>query len=89
MTILFDARRPVKSGRRFAAGLLASVPTELAPFPSFADAAWWAAESARLEDARLDGAAAEATALDTLTRGLIPADLAAAINASSLVGHPG
>lgn len=71
MTILFDARRPVKSARRFGAGLLASVPTEPAPFPSFDDAAWWAYESARAEDARLDRQAAEAEATARHEMGLM------------------
>src|SRR4051812_22915123 len=39
-------------------------------------------------DAEWDALAAEALAVDSLTRGLIPADLADAISRTSLVGHP-
>ena len=71
MTILFDARRPVKTSRRFGSGLLAWTPTSRAPYPTHDDAAWWAAESARLENARLDRLAEEAAAIDRHERGLV------------------
>lgn len=131
MTILFDARRPVKSARNFGLGLVEPSPApahvrmtgdelaavdarialvkamgddwrarfgdpEPAPAPrafepSPGDRAWWAAESDRLTAARVnrrvDRRAAESAALDSLTLGLIPRDLAAVIARTSLVGH--
>ena len=89
MTILFDATRPVKTtrpARRFGAGILATRPVYTSDHTA-ADEAWWAAESARLEDARFDWMAAETAALDSLTRGLIPADLAGAIASTRIGGH--
>jgi hypothetical protein len=81
MTILFDARRPVKPARPFAAGLAAPSRRPAAFEPDDSDRAWAAAEFAAAEAARLDRAcdlmAAEALATDALCRGLIPPDLAA------------
>ena len=71
MTILFDATRPVKTSRparRFGAGLLATLPTYRTGHTS-ADAVWWAAESARLEDARFDRTAGESAFMDRYEAG--------------------
>jgi hypothetical protein len=87
MTTLYDATRPVKSARRFGAGILATRPVYTVDHTA-EDAAWWAAESSRMKDARIDRQAAESAALDALTCGLIPPDLAGAIARTSLVGHP-
>ena len=73
MTTLYDATRPVKAAcpaRRFGAGILPTYPVYMSDHTA-ADEAWWAAESARMEEARLDQIAAESVALDALTRGLI------------------
>lgn len=73
MTTLFDATRPVKTtrpARRFGAGILPTYPVYMSDHTA-ADEAWWAAESARMEDARIDRQAAESAALDALTRGLV------------------
>jgi hypothetical protein len=51
MTILVDARRPSNPGWPVGAGALP--PDTLSFEPSPDDRAWWAAESARLEPARL------------------------------------
>ena len=64
MTILFDARRTVKPSRRFGAGILTD---RFGPTPE--DRAWWAAESARLEDARFDRRAAESAFMDRYEAG--------------------
>jgi hypothetical protein len=74
MTILYDATRPVKTTRRFGAGILATYPTYRVDY-SAADAAWLAADNARreAENRMFDRMAREAAALDALTRGLIPA----------------
>ena len=71
MTILFDARCPVKPARRFGAGILATRPTYRAPYTS-ADLAWLAADNARrdAENRHYDAMADEAAALDRLERGL-------------------
>jgi len=59
--------------------------------PSPEDRTAWAAESERLESERADRAAdaraAESAAVDALTAGLIPRDLADDIARTSLVGH--
>lgn len=65
MTILFDARRSVKSRRRFGAGLLAWSPSVRVPYTA-ADAAWWTTQSNQSD---LDARAAEAEATDRLERG--------------------
>ena len=60
-----------------------------------ADEMWWAAECARIEadraapltDRQFDSAAAESAALDALTRGLIPRDLAESIASTRIGGH--
>ncbi len=90
MTTLFDTTRPVKTTRRrrFAAGLLSpDRPSER----SAADRASRAAESARMEAERVarwyDRQAAESAALDALTRGLIPPDLARDLMAAGIIGH--
>jgi hypothetical protein len=54
MTILFDARRTVKSARRFGAGLLASAPVYRDEV-SQADRQWAAAEFAALAEAQAAG----------------------------------
>ena len=48
MTILFDARRPVKSARRFGAGILPTCPVYLADHTA-ADEAWLIEDNARRE----------------------------------------
>ena len=73
MTTLYDATRPVKTARparRFGAGILATYPVYTSDHTA-EDEAWWAAESARMEDARIARQAAESIALDALTRGLV------------------
>lgn len=63
----------------------------LGPDPSDDDAAWWAAHAPGngsdydVEDME-EGAAYEAAAVDALSRGLIPADVAESIARTSLVG---
>jgi len=54
MTILYPALAAVKSPRRtFAAGIVTARPAR--PFePTLEERAWWAAECARIEAARLD-----------------------------------
>jgi hypothetical protein len=86
MTTLFDATRPVKTARRFGIGILATHPVYPADHTT-EDEAWWAAESARMENARFDRMAAESTAVDALTRGLIPPDQAGAIASARIGGH--
>jgi hypothetical protein len=63
MTILFDATRPVKTTRRFGAGLLRSLPTYRTTV-SAADEAWLIADNARRDAAnrKLDRRASEAEA---------------------------
>lgn len=63
MITLFDATRPVKTSRRFGAGLLRSLPTYRANFTA-EDDAWRIADNARRDAAnrRLDRMAAEAEA---------------------------
>jgi hypothetical protein len=76
MTTLFDATRPVKTTRRFAAGLVATRPTYRADHTA-ADEAWLAEDNARREaaarDRHYDAAADEARALDALCLGLVAA----------------
>lgn len=69
MTTLYHFASPVKPARRFGAGLLRSLPTYRADHTA-SDAAWWAAECARLEDARLDQRAAESAAMDRMEAGM-------------------
>jgi hypothetical protein len=64
---------------------------ELGPDPSGEDTAWWAAHSPGRDDcydveALDERAALEAAALASIELGLIPADLAHAINRTSLAG---
>ncbi len=63
MTTIFDATRPVKTTRRFGAGILRSLPTYTRTH-SEADEAWLLADNARRDAAnrRLDGLADEAAA---------------------------
>jgi hypothetical protein len=68
MTILFDARHRVKSGKRFGAGILPSVPSFKAPF-RLEDAAWWASQPTP-EDRHYDQLEAEAISLARLDMGL-------------------
>ena len=67
-------RPAAKPARPFAAGLFRSTPVDRVDYTA-ADAAWWAAESARLEAARLDRhydeLAEEARLADLLARGII------------------
>ena len=89
MTILYPVPTPVKSSRParlFGAGILAARPTYAAPYTA-ADEAWLIEDNARREDARFDAMAAESVALDALSRGLIPPDVAAALMATNLIGH--
>lgn len=88
MTILFDGRRPVKSGRPFGAGILASYPTYRSDHTA-ADEAWLIEDNARREAmARLvDRRYTESSAVDSLSIGLIPPDVAETIARTSLVGH--
>jgi hypothetical protein len=65
MTILFSSLTPVKTSRRFGAGLLASLPTYRADHTT-SDAAWLVEDNAR----RYDRLAEESAALDRLERGL-------------------
>jgi hypothetical protein len=71
MTILYPAPAPVKSTRRFAAGLFASKPTYQAPCTSD-DTSWWAAQLAAVaeRDSHLDQMALEAEAVERLCQGL-------------------
>lgn len=66
MTILYPAPAPVKTARRFGAGILPTRPFE----PTPEERAWWAAESARLEDARLDRMAEESAFMDRYEAGI-------------------
>jgi hypothetical protein len=89
MTILFDARRPVKSARRaFGAGITTG-PAASVPSPE--DRAWWAAESARLEAEReareLEIRALASYATDALCLGLTPCDTPKALAWVSLAGR--
>ena len=70
--IIFDSTTAIvkPAARPFGLGILRSRPTYRAPF-SASDASWWAAESARLENARLDAMAEESAALDRHERGII------------------
>jgi len=70
MTILYPAPAPVKTARRFGAGILP--PRPVRPFePTPEERAWWAAESARLEEnARFDQMAGESAYLDRHEAGL-------------------
>ena len=71
MTILYPAPAPVKSARRFGAGLLASLPAYRADHTA-ADEAWLVHDNARreAENRHYDAMAAESAALDRLERGL-------------------
>ena len=88
MTILFDATRPVKSTRLFGAGLLRSLPTYRVSYMAD-DEAWLIEDNARreAESRRIDRLYGESAAVDAMSRGLIPPDVAASIMATSLVGH--
>jgi hypothetical protein len=64
MTILFDATRPVKSTRRFGAGILASAPHYHVSDHSVSDEAWLAEDNTRREyEAWLDRLEAESDAI--------------------------
>ncbi len=71
MTILFDARRPVKSHRPFGRGILASAPVFVVDHTT-ADAAWWAANAPANvgPEPDWDALAAESAALSRLEIGL-------------------
>lgn len=75
MTILFDARRPVKTSKPFGKGLLRSTPSYAAPYTQ-ADLDWLAQDNARREaearelDRLVDELHAECEALSRLERGL-------------------
>ena len=71
MTILFDASAPVKSARRFGAGLLPSRPSYRAPYTA-ADAEWLIADNARrdAENRHYDRLAAESAAMDRIESGI-------------------
>ena len=88
MTMIFDATCPVKSTRRFGAGLLATLPTYRVDYTA-ADEAWLIEDNARREafDRLTDRRYTESAAVDALSRGLIPCDVAASLMATSLVGH--
>ncbi len=68
MTTLFHSAAPVKTARRFGAGLLASRPAYRAPYTA-ADLAWLAADDARREDEHFDRMAEDSTALDRASLG--------------------
>jgi hypothetical protein len=72
MTTLYDSARTVKPAT-FARGILATAPHYHVDYTA-TDSAWWAAESARLDAARLDAEvdamAEEAAAIARLEMGL-------------------
>lgn len=70
--IIFDSTAAIvkPADRPFGHGIIRSRPTYHAPYTA-SDAAWWASESARLENERLDAMAEESAAMDRLERGLI------------------
>ena len=69
MTTLFNSAAPVKSARRFGAGILSARPSYRADHTA-SDEAWWAAESVRAENARFDRLAEESAALSRHEAGL-------------------
>ena len=77
--------------RAFGAGLFEPDGTHRPSEPTLEDRALWAAECHRVEMARLnrhaDHRAAESRAVDALSIGLIPRDVAEYIARTSLVGH--
>ena len=80
--------RPVKSTRRFGAGLLATYPTYRVNHTA-ADEAWLIEDNAQrdAESRMIDRRYFESAAVDALSRGLIPPDLAAELMATSQIGH--
>ena len=88
MITIFDATRPVKSARRFGAGLLAARPTYERTWTE-ADEAWLIEDNARreAESRMIDRSYAESAAVDALSRGLIPTDVAASLMGTVLVRH--
>jgi len=91
MTILYPAPaavKPARKPRRFAAGLVASLPTYVADHTA-ADEAWLVEDNARraAEDRAIDRRYSEAYATDCVSLGLIPNDAAEFIGATSLAGH--
>lgn len=69
MTILYPAIAPVKTARRFGAGVLRSLPSARVPFTA-SDLAWLAADNARREDEHFDRMAEESAALGRMESGL-------------------
>ena len=88
MSILFDAGKPVKPARPFGAGILPAddLTTSSQVEPTPADDGSVSAP-ARQEARDFDMMAAESAALDALTLGLIPIDVAEWI-AQTRGGHP-
>jgi hypothetical protein len=58
MTILFDASAPVKLSPSFGAGILPAAPVTRVDHTA-EDASWWAAESARRDEAEFNRLADE------------------------------
>jgi hypothetical protein len=72
MTTIYDSTRQVKPST-FGRGILRSLPSDPAPFPSFADRQWWAAESNGQTsdlDRHVDEMFAESEAIGRLEMGL-------------------
>jgi len=71
MTTLFNSAAPVKTARKFAAGVLASLPAYSAPYTS-ADLAWLIEDNARREvaDRAFDRMASESAFMDRYESGL-------------------
>jgi hypothetical protein len=68
MTILYPPLAKIKPSRPFGRGILRSAPVHRVDHTA-ADRAWWAAESARMEEQRLELMAAESAARGRLDRG--------------------
>ena len=72
MTILYSSAAPVKTERRFGAGILPTYPVHTAPYTS-ADLEWLAADDRRreAEDRRFDAMAEESAYLDRHEAGIV------------------
>lgn len=70
MTTIYHFAAPVKSARRFGAGLTRYVPTYRADH-SASDEAWLIQDNIRREAAHFDRMAEEAAAMDLYERGLL------------------